>query len=312
MAFEYHLLQPPFPDDFLAWYPYDKPEGYECPKDLLWMQGMQKVTGNALPGLNHTFVVAKPAGCDEYAGVCWLCEPDSTPELAHFGWFLTVPAYRGQGAGRRVLDTALDYLDSRGVEMVMLPTRTTTEHARGMYARRGFQDFLVEAGSTGCWMVRPAEGHYESYFTPPGSVEVRPFTTGDYVAFDYLINRVLVPSRLYTLGLIGTKRIVSFKPNWGHNVHMLSAAVDGRLMGVAALTDGDEATHFDFYAHDPRVAQPLIAQIIEQSTGPLRCHIATDDSWKREAVQAAGLSLAGTDRAEAPGGAAIDFEVFAA
>jgi len=306
MDFDYHYLTPPFPDDFLAWYPYDKPEAHSSGSGQQWLQGIRRVTHNELPGLNHTFVVARCRETGDFAGVVWLCESETTPELAHFGWFVAVKAYRGQGTGRGILDGSIDYLESHGVEMIMLPTQTTTVHARAMYARRGFDDFMIEEDGVGCWMVRAARGFYTDYFTRRGNVDVGPLQPSDYIAFDYLVNRIAVRSRLYPLGLVGAKRIVSFKA-MPLAADAFACRENGRLLGVAVVDNGE----FDFFAHDVTVAPPLVEHVLRAAQGKLTCHIATTDVWKRRVVEQAGLKASGQAQADTPSGQRIDFEVFA-
>jgi len=308
--FTYELLTHPLPQDFATWYPYDKPENLHDESGRIWLAGMRKVTGNLLSGLKHTFVVAK-AG-DEYAGVCWLCESETTPELAHFGWFLVTEKYRGQGAGRGILDAAMSYLDSRGIEMTMLPTRTTTEHARAMYGRRGFRDFLVEPGSTACWMVRAAEGHYDRYFACSAEIDCGEFAASDYIAFDYLLNGVQwyprggqAQSRLYPMGLIGEARVITFKKTW-EGYQLFAARQQGRLMGVAVAQNGE----FDCFSHDPAASILLVQHVSAQIPGPLTCHIAESDAWKCEIIVDAGFEATAKDTSTAPGGGTIGFSVY--
>jgi len=310
MSFDYELLSHPLPDEFREWYPYDKDESWADQPDEHWLRGMRRVRRDELPGLKHTFVVAKASATGDYAGVCWLCESETMPELAHFGWFLVAEPCRGQGAGRGILDRALECLDGRGVEMIMLPTQTTTVHARGMYGRRGFRDLMVEEGAVGCWMLRAPEGHYEQYFTLQGEVEVAPFAPNDYVAFDYLVNAGKAECKLYLLGLIGTKRIVSFKPTWEGACEVLSARDSGRLLGVAALRAEGQRTSFDFFSQDSTVAEALVAHILTNGSGAQVCHVAHGDTWKREVVEGAGLSRTGGTQATAPGGHVVELDRF--
>ncbi len=310
MDFTYHFLTHPLPQDFLDWYPFDKPENFHGASDLAWLQGMQKVTGDRLPGLRHTFVVAKVGA--EYAGVCWLCESDATPDLAHFGWFLMVDEHQGKGAGRAILDQTMEYVDSRGIEMTMLPTHTTTEFARAMYRRRGFRDFFVEAGGTACWMVRAPEGHYEAYFTASADLACGDFEASDYIALDYLLHgaqwyprRGQTQSRLYPLGLFGGVRMVSFKQTW-EGCRLFAARRDGRLMAVAVVKDGE----FDFYSHDPAASAALVEHVLRHTPRPLKCPVALSDIWKRLLVEDAGLKPRSTHEAQGPGGQHIPFDVY--
>ena len=310
MSFDYEFLAHPLPDEFREWYPYDKTVSWADQPDEDWLRGMRRVTGDELPGLKHTFVVAKASETGEHAGVCWLCESETTPELAHFGWFLVAESYRGKGAGRGIVDRAIEYLEGRDVETIMLPTQTTTVHARGMYSRRSFRDLMMEEGAVGCWMVRAQEGHYERYFTRRGEVEVVRFEPCDYIALDYLVNGGKAQSKLHPLGLIGTKRIVSFKSTWEDACELLSARDDQRLVGVAVLRAEDNRTNVDFFSHDPPVAQALLDHILSNVSGALTCHVARGDAWKREVVERAGLLRVDVVLANAPGEHLVEFDVF--
>ena len=148
--------------------------------------------------------------------------------------------------------------------------------------------FLV-ADSGGCWMVRAPAGHYERYFRRSGEIECGPFAPCDYIAFDYLINGAQwyprdgqARSRLHCMGLIGSKRIVSFK-EIADAPQLFSGRDNGRLLSVAALR-GDE---FDFFSHDPSASAPLVRHVLEQTPGKLTCHVAKSDEWKRQIVEEA-------------------------
>jgi putative acetyltransferase len=60
-----------------------------------------------------------------------------------------LPAYRGQGLGRRLLGEALDYARER-YRRVELETHTKMEAARKLYGRTGFQKLCSEMRNCGC------------------------------------------------------------------------------------------------------------------------------------------------------------------
>ena len=309
MNITHHCLTHPLPDDFRQCYPYDKPESFTDESGRTWMRGMRKVTGDRLPGLKHTFVVGRDESTQAFVGVCWLCESETIPELAHFGWFLVVEEYRARGVGSRILDLAIERLESHNVEMVMLPTQTTTVLARGMYGRRGFKDVLTEENGIGCWMVRAPGGHYDRFFAVTGPVSVGPLEPRDYVAFDYLINVTGWGSRLYPMGLLGTARIVTFKPTWD-DAGLFAARQGDRLVGVGVKRQAAEGFEVDVFAHDPKAMRALLESLATPGEAPLTCRVAKTDTVKREALLAAGFRKQHTETVSAPTGETITLDVF--
>ena len=310
MGIVYEALSHPLPKSFREWYPYDKPETYPDNSDHPWLRGMQRVTADALPGLKHTFLVARDDAVGRYVGVCWLCESTATPELAHFGWFLVEEAYRGRGIGAQILDRAIARLQSHGVEMIMLPTLLSTKLARGMYARRGFRDTIIEKSTGRCWMVRAKPGHHERYFSRAGDIECGAFVPADYIAFDYLLCRPKSESRLYSLGVVGTKRIVSFKQTWEGQT-MVAARVGGRLVGIAAANEAEnDIVEFDAFALRREVLDALFSYALQTFERPVRCHVARSDTQKRATVEAAGFRLIGHDEAKGPDDEVVAMDVF--
>lgn len=67
------------------------------------------------------------------------------PRLAHRGFLGMglLPAYRGQGLGRRLLQAALDHARQIGAEKVELSVYTTNAPAIALYRRCGFNEIGV-------------------------------------------------------------------------------------------------------------------------------------------------------------------------
>ncbi|WP_414832151.1 GNAT family N-acetyltransferase [Afifella sp. YEN Y35] len=62
--------------------------------------------------------------------------------IAHLRWFITAEGLRGQGIGKRLIDTALRFADSRGMRETRLWTFQGLDAAKHLYERVGFE--LVE------------------------------------------------------------------------------------------------------------------------------------------------------------------------
>lgn len=63
-------------------------------------------------------------------------------EGAHLRWFIVSAALRGQGAGGRLMDTAVDFCREKGYKHVYLWTFEGLDAARHLYEKAGFE--LVE------------------------------------------------------------------------------------------------------------------------------------------------------------------------
>ena len=57
---------------------------------------------------------------------------------------IVAPEHRGRGAGRLLLDAALDFLRSRGVPRVVLSTAERNEAAQRLFSRAGFRRTMIE------------------------------------------------------------------------------------------------------------------------------------------------------------------------
>lgn len=54
------------------------------------------------------------------------------------------PEYRGRGAGRMLLDAALDFMKAHGAPQAVLYTAVGNEAAHRMFARAGFRRTMIE------------------------------------------------------------------------------------------------------------------------------------------------------------------------
>lgn len=70
-------------------------------------------------------------------------------EGAHLRWFIVSDALRGQGAGKRLIDTALDFCRGAGYKRVYLWTFEGLDAARYLYEKAGFR--LVEQRNGSRW-----------------------------------------------------------------------------------------------------------------------------------------------------------------
>lgn len=58
------------------------------------------------------------------------------------GWIgsvYVIAGHRGKGIGRRLLESALEYIDSQGVEEIGLAVTATNEPAKHLYESLGFE-----------------------------------------------------------------------------------------------------------------------------------------------------------------------------
>lgn len=101
---------------------------------------------------NVTFVVARVDGVAAATGavVCY----EGYGEIKRM---FVLPAYRGLGLGRRVLQTLLDHLRTQGVLLVRLETGIYNTDALNLYERAGFQ----KVGPFGNYVEDPLCVFYE-------------------------------------------------------------------------------------------------------------------------------------------------------
>lgn len=287
--FSYHVLEHPFPDDFVKWYPYIKPEvmvGHER-----WREWLERVVLEAVPGVRDQMVAARDPSTEEWVGVVWNCVSPTTPEIAHFGWFYVEDRWRGAGVGGRVVATCLNTLDADGAKAIMLPTQLSNERAIGMYYRRGWSLTITDPDG-GVWMVREPAEFYEDYFTPE---ERRPLRAGepqpeDYVAIDYLLSRPHAAIRLLPLGLAGNRRFMSFVHDWEDPTHFVARQA-GKPMALAAAVPTDDGSLCDVFGLDRRAMTVAIEALIASVPEP-HADVAIGDAMRRGALEDAGMRFA--------------------
>ena len=84
---------------------------------------------------------------------------------AQLRWVIVDPAWQGRGAGRALLQAALDWCRERGVEICFLWTVEGLPASRTMYERAGFR--LVERAEDARY-TRPCSHGPRLLFGPPG------------------------------------------------------------------------------------------------------------------------------------------------
>lgn len=297
--FSYHVLQHPFPDDFVAWYPYIKPEVLGARYER-WLRWLRRVIDEDVPGVRDRMIAARDPQANEWVGVVWTSVSLTCPEIAHFGWFYVAERCQGMGVGSRVIETCLSTLSADGVRVVMLPTQLENERAIGMYYRRGWQLTLTDP-SGDVWMVREPAGFYEETFTPAPN---RPIRAGvpepaDYVALDYLLSRPAAPIRLLPLGLVGSRRFISFVHDWEGPRHMV-ARQGGQPMALAVAAQDERTWALDVFGLDRRAMAVAAAELADNISGP-RAEVAATDTAKRGALEDAGFRMDDTRTASIAG-----------
>jgi ribosomal protein S18 acetylase RimI-like enzyme len=83
----------------------------------------------------------------------------ASPAVAQLRWFLVVPAARGAGLGRRLLDEAAAFCRDCDYESIMLWTVSALTAAAHLYRSAGFRKVEERPGSL--WGVEVAEERYE-------------------------------------------------------------------------------------------------------------------------------------------------------
>jgi N-acetylglutamate synthase-like GNAT family acetyltransferase len=108
----------------------------------------------------------------EQMGEMWVAEDDgrilgSVAMLAEEGmgrlrWLLLHPDLRGRGAGRKLVDTSMDYARRRGFPGVFLTTISGLDAAHHLYRRAGFE--LTETVPAHKWGIETQEQRFDMKF----------------------------------------------------------------------------------------------------------------------------------------------------
>jgi predicted N-acetyltransferase YhbS len=166
--------------------------------------------------------------------------------IAWVGMVLVDEAHRRQGIGRALLNHAIAYLDSLGVQTIALDS---TPEGQPLYARLGF----VDAFELARW--RGAVGD----ITPAnGESQIRPITPNDVTAL-----------AAYDAQLFGTDRVHILRALYGgHPVRCFLAERHGRIVGYALSRPGARAWHLGpLAADDPQTAERLARTALPPGEG---------------------------------------------
>jgi ribosomal protein S18 acetylase RimI-like enzyme len=79
-----------------------------------------------------------------YAAIEPLSWKDLRDECGYIHDLLVDDAARGRGAGEALLNTAIEWLQERGMPRVVLGTAAQNENARRLFQRRGFRPTMIE------------------------------------------------------------------------------------------------------------------------------------------------------------------------
>ncbi|NLO07567.1 MAG: GNAT family N-acetyltransferase [candidate division WS1 bacterium] len=296
--FSYHILKPPFPRDFVAWYPYIRPEVLG-PRHERWRRWLLRVIDGET-GMIDRMIAARNSASGEWVGVVWTSTSITCPELAHFGWFFVEDGCQGSGVGGHVIETSMSMLRDDGVRMVMLPTQLENERAIGMYYRRGWQLSITDP-SGGVWMVHEPPGYYRSFFAPDPGRPIRASAPEpvDFVALDYLLSRPAAPIRLLPLGLVGNRRFISFTHDWDEGAYRVARQA-GRPLALAAALPVDGWHKLDVFGLDRRAMSVAAAALVEELPKSF-AEVAATDSLRRRALEDAGMVPDGVHSAQVAG-----------
>lgn len=297
MTVSYHKLTPPFRKGFAEWYPYIKPANIS--PTTPWLPWMQRIFAGDTPGLRNTFFVAHDDATQRYIGVLWRAVSQTTPELAHLGWFLVEDEYQGQGVGRQLLENYLLDTEGSGVEMVMLPTQTSNTRAVGMYQRRGWEVAMAQPDEgTRCWMVREPDFDYQQqYFRSYGApLSYGPVEPCDYIGLDYLMCRTVTESRLLP-AFAGQTRFCSFIVNWREARYQV-ARQGTRPVGLAAVYE--HGHYFDAFALDEGIQAELLTKLATDLPKG-QALVAESDERKQRVLRSMGFRLKSAHTMDLPG-----------
>ena len=84
---------------------------------------------------------------------------DAQTKGAHLRWFIVSDAYRFQGTGSRLMNTAIDFCESKQYGVVYLWTFEGLNPARHVYEKAGFQ--LIDQYSGTQWGTEVNEQYFE-------------------------------------------------------------------------------------------------------------------------------------------------------
>lgn len=82
---------------------------------------------------------------------------------AHLRWFIVSDVLRGKGAGRQLLDTAINFCNIKGYKMIYLWTFEGLNAARHLYEDAGFKLIKQQSGLE--WGTEVNEQYFQLWYT---------------------------------------------------------------------------------------------------------------------------------------------------
>jgi GNAT superfamily N-acetyltransferase len=114
---------------------YARAAGFGLPFEVVVSGGLTEFAGRLDRPMNALWSAV--AG-DRVLGSIAIDGEDLGGGLAHLRWFIVDDALRGNGAGKRLLRAALDFVDARGFQACHLWTFAGLAAARHLYESHGF------------------------------------------------------------------------------------------------------------------------------------------------------------------------------
>jgi GNAT superfamily N-acetyltransferase len=100
-------------------------------------RGLCEFADNARPGRDALWLLWQDGRIEGSIAIDGRAAP-LKGEGAHLRWFIVSPALRGQGWGRQMLASALDFCDAQGWPQIYLWTFAGLDAARHLYDAQGF------------------------------------------------------------------------------------------------------------------------------------------------------------------------------
>lgn len=217
---------------------------------------------------------------------------------------VALPEHRGKGLGQAVAERCVAIGIEAGCDVALLGS---SRHEGNVYERCGFRRV---AGSI---MRRDADPFAADVFVPGQAATIRPAQWGDLPGFARLIAEPLgttvldYPRGLLSPAAIAPLRCVSaFTSVWEDvqrhaGTMLVLASPERRIFGFATLTPGPGPSRrhratIDFATHDAYAAAlgdllgRLLAEAETRRIETLDAHVATGDTAKRTALEAADFT----------------------
>lgn len=145
-ALKHVTFRETFLEDFAIPYPADDLAAFEAQT-----YGLDAVTAELADPAHRTWVVDAPSGglaAYAHVGPCKLPHPDVQPTSGEIYQLYILRTHQGAGLGRRLMETALDWLEIHRPGPIWLGVWSGNARAQAVYARFGFQpvgtyDFAV-------------------------------------------------------------------------------------------------------------------------------------------------------------------------